>query len=76
MIKISLSLTQLECLLNEQKEIVIEKLLGNSGHYNLESDEGHYNSLPIDKEKFKTSGTESKYPYDVIVLLKYLGGKD
>lgn len=71
-IKLKISLIQLENLLNKQKEIVCEKLLYSSGQYNTESNEGHYKTLPIDKEKFKKIGINSNYPEDFNILCKYL----
>jgi len=70
--KISLTINQLESLLNQQKEMVIDKLSGQSSYYNLESDAGNSRTLPIDKDKFKLSGMQARYPNEFEVLKKYI----
>ena len=69
---IKLTLDELRYLLDEQKLLVIEKLISSSAYYNKDSTEGHLNTLPIDNETFKTIGLEVKYPNDYMVLKKYL----
>lgn len=69
---ITLTLDQLGILLDEQKDIVIEKLRGQSGYYNKESDDGNYRTMNIDEEKFKQVGREARYPSDYNVLKKYI----
>lgn len=72
MSEIKITIEQLERLLNQQKELVIERLVGQSGYYNLESDNGNYRTLPIDKVKFKEYGMRTSFPDDLIILKKYL----
>ena len=70
--KIEITIQQLEELLNEQKRIVIEKLAGQSGYYNAETDSSNYRPLKIDKNKFFETGMSAKYPQDLITLKKYI----
>jgi len=67
-----MTLEELQSILDQQIELVIEKLIHGSYIYNKESDDGSYKSLPIDEGKFKQIGRESKYPNDYNVLIKYL----
>lgn len=70
--KIEITLDQLKSLLNQQKEMVAEKLLGCTSYYNPESTAGHIKSMAIDKDKFKSMAMECKHPNDIIILDKYL----
>jgi len=67
-----MTLTQLQGLLDQQKDIVVEKLRGRSGYYNKESTEGTQKTLSIDGDKFREVGGESGYPDDYNVLTRYL----
>lgn len=66
------TIQQLEILLNDQKRIVIERLLNGTGYYNTESTAGVYKTLPIDKEKFTEQGLKASYPDEFNVLKKYV----
>lgn len=70
--EIKITITQLEYLLDQQKEITIERCMQNTSFYNSESTEGHMKSLPIDKEKFVKNGLTANYPHDFTVLKKYI----
>ena len=70
--KIEMTLRQLKSLLEQQKELVIERLFSENYIYNKESTEGVMKSLPIDEDKFIKSGRGSKHPNDFIALEKYL----
>jgi hypothetical protein len=70
--KITLTLDQIESLLNQQKRKTIEKLLSHTYLYNTESSGDTYKSLTIDKDKFTDQGMESSFPDDIEVLKKYL----
>lgn len=70
--EIKITIQQLESLLNQQKEIVIEKLAGQSSYYNLESDGGHMKTLPINKDKFREAGIQARFPDEFVVLKKYV----
>jgi len=69
---ITMSLDQLKWLFEQQKQIVIERLLGSKSYYNAANTPGHQFSLDIDEEKFKEIGFKSRYPGDYEVLIKYL----
>lgn len=71
-IEIKITLDQLRWLFNQQKSLVIERLLSSTYAYNKESTEGHSKSLPIDAGKFEEIGLSAKYPDDMNVLTKYL----
>ncbi len=66
-----ISLVELERLLNEQKVLVGQYLLGLSYYYNNESTDGHSKSLPINKEKFMEVAMKSGIPDDIKILKKY-----
>ncbi len=66
-----ITLEQLEGLLNEQKKIVIENLLGLTYYYNPESTESSSKSLAIDREKFSELGMKSGFPKDVETLKRF-----
>ena len=70
--ELKVTVQQLENLLNEQKRLVVEKLLGQTGYYNSESDAGNYRTLPIDKDKFTEVGLSARMPNDVDVLKRYV----
>ena len=70
---IKITIQQLEILLCEQKLIVIEKLLSGTGYFNTESDASSYRTIDtIDKQKFKETGMDARFPDDLITLKKYL----
>ena len=69
---ITISISELEYLLRQQKEITIEKLLSCTYYYNEESTDGNLKSMAINKDKFKEVGLTAKFPSDVEVLKKYL----
>jgi len=66
-----ISLEQLENLLNEQKKIVIERLLGSTSYYNSTNTPSASSSLPIDKEKFTETGISARMPRDIEILKNY-----
>ena len=70
--QIKITIQQLEYLLNQQKEIVIEKLRGCSYLYNKESTDSNAKSLPIDEAKFKNEGLKAAYPTDFNVLKRHV----
>lgn len=70
--EIKVTVQQLQSLLDQQKENVIEILLGNTGFYNPESTTANYVKLAIDKEKFKQLGLEARFPDDFAVLKRYI----
>lgn len=70
--EIKISIQQLEALLDQQKEIVIEKLLNSSSYYNDDNTDGVQSSLKINKDRFEDAGRKSSYPHDFKVLTKYL----
>lgn len=72
MAKIEMTIEQLESLLIQQKQITIERCLSNSYYYNMESTNGHSQSLKIDKEKFVENGMTAGYPNDFKVLKQYV----
>jgi hypothetical protein len=69
--KISMTLEDLERLLQEQIELVIDRFTGNSSSYNSNNTESTLSSLPIDWKSFKELGLSAKFPNDLIVLKKY-----
>lgn len=71
--KISISLNDLKRMLDQQKEIVIDTLLGQTYTYNKESIDGELKSMQnIDKDKFRKLGSQARYPDDFNVLKKFL----
>lgn len=70
--EINITITELERLLNKQKELVIKNLCGTSSYYNSQNTAGHSNSLPIDEIKFKEQGMASSFPNEFITLKKYI----
>jgi hypothetical protein len=70
--EITITLTQLEILLDQQKELVIERLLQNSSYYNKESNSSCSKQMNIDDDKFRELGQKSNYPHDLKILRKYL----
>lgn len=71
--KINITLGQLQGLLNEQKRLTADYLLGMTYYYNTESTSGQSFSIAnIDKEKFKEVANKSEYPQDLEVLKRYL----
>lgn len=70
--EITITLTQLQILLDQQKELVIEALLGNSSYYNEDSTDGVSISMKINEDRFKQAGNRVGYPYDFKVLSKYI----
>lgn len=69
--EIKITLEQLECLLHEQKRLVIETLLHHTYCYNKESTESNLIDIPINKEKFNEIGMCASFPKDLLVLKKY-----
>lgn len=72
MSKITMDIQDLESLLNQQKRIVIERLLGSTSAYNPESNDGHSKSMNIKKEVFEELGMTARYPQEFQTLKKYL----
>lgn len=70
--QIQMSVQELQSILDDQKRMVIEKLLIHSSYYNTESDASNYRTLPIDPDKFKDQGMKAGYPNDFEVLKKYV----
>lgn len=71
--KINITLGQLQGLLNEQKRLTADYLLGMTYYYNTDSTYGcAYSMQNIDKEKFKEVANKSEYPKDLEVLKRYL----
>lgn len=70
--KISLTIQQLEYMLNEQKKLVIDQLLGSSSYYNNKSTDSISIPLDINKDCFKEMAFKTKYPNDFEILKKYL----
>lgn len=70
--EITITISQLESLLNQQKTIVLKRLLDGTSYYNSESTPSHGKSLPIDKDKFMEFGEKADYPDDLNTLKKYL----
>ena len=66
-----ITIEQLERLLQEQKRITIEKLLGSTTYYNSENTDSVLKSLPIDKEKFIELGMKARFPDDIETLKRY-----
>jgi hypothetical protein len=66
-----ITLEQLIGLLDQQKEIVIEKLMNTSSYWNGDSTADHRKSVSIDSGNFLESGRKTRYPNDVEVLLRY-----
>lgn len=55
--KLECTLEQLRHLLDEQKELTIDKLLNQSSYYNGENTEGCSNSMKINADQFKKNGS-------------------
>jgi hypothetical protein len=71
--KISLTLSQLQSLLAEQKMLVATNLLSMTYYYNTESTDGtSYSINNIDKEKFKEVAHKTENPKDFETLKRYL----
>ena len=70
--KISISISDLERMLKEQRRIMIERCMSNSSFYNKEGTESHSFSLKIDKDKFLENGEKAAYPQEFLTLKKYL----
>lgn len=70
--KIKISIEDLQSLLNQQKRLVIEKLLSQTYSYNTESSEGNTKSMQnINKANFEIVGMQANFPDDFNVLEKY-----
>lgn len=69
-----ITLEQLQDLLQQQKDIVIDKLLNTSSYWNGENTPGHMKSINIETSKFIETGRRTPFPNDVEVLKKYLSG--
>lgn len=72
MVKIQMTIEQLQSLLFQQKIKTIEKCLTQTYFYNSESTESSLKNLPIDEAKFREHGLSAEYPQDFVVLKKYL----
>jgi hypothetical protein len=72
MTKITMKLSDLRNLLDEQIKITANTIINSNCRYNKESTDGHQKSLNIDEEKFFQVASETKYPKDYLVLVKYL----
>lgn len=70
--EITMTVTQLEELLDRQKELVAERLLQNTSYYNPESNQSCSKAMNIDEGKFKVVAYKSPYPHDLKVLKKYI----
>jgi hypothetical protein len=71
-IKISMTVRQLEILLDDQKRLVVEALR-NTSYYNTENTDSHSKTIDnIDKEKFKELGMKARYPDELSIIKKYL----
>ena len=70
--EIKITIHELERMLKEQKQLVVDKLIGQSGYYNTESDAGNYRPLTIDKVKFTEEGLKSRFPDEFNTLKKYV----
>jgi len=73
MVKITMELSDLRNLLDEQIKLTADTLRSGNARYNKESTEGHQFSLEIDEEKFFEVAAETTYVNDYTTLLKYLG---
>jgi len=70
---ITIELSKLINLLNQQKDLVAEKLLSETYVYNTESTDSHTKSIQnIDKEKFKRVAVSAKLPRDIETLKEYI----
>jgi len=73
---ITLTISQLENLLDRQKEAVYDRLMNDTGVY--EKDESEIGPtrgglfFPFQKEAFKNHVDAAKYPHDFNVLKKYI----
>jgi hypothetical protein len=70
--KLNITLEQLETLLRQQKEEVINELVGCTSYYNSTNTPGNSSTLPIDKNLFTELGMKAPYPKDFYVLKKFL----
>jgi len=66
-----ITVQQLRSLLNQQKELVIDKLASGGSYYNSENTQGMSKSLPIDKGLFYELGMKAPFPKDLEILEKY-----
>lgn len=74
MAKITMELSDLRNLLDEQIKLTANTLKSGNARYNAESTEGQQFSLKINEEKFFKVASETRYVNDYTTLLKYLGG--
>lgn len=68
----NITLEQLENLLNQQRELVIDRLLHTSSYWNGDSKPGHQLSVNIVEDRFIETGRKTPLPEDVMVLKRYL----
>lgn len=71
-IKIQLTITELQTLLDEQKKLTVEKCLSESYIYNQENSGINRSYLPIDEVEFRRHGMSTPYPTDFNILKKYI----
>ncbi len=67
-----MTLEQLRHLLDEQKQLTIDRLRSDSYLYNKDSTTGQSISLDIDKEKMQEVGMRARYPDTYQTLKAYL----
>ena len=67
----NITIEQLESLLTQQKELVIEKLTGNSSQYNAGNTASQLNSLNINWEAMKKLGMTAQFPEEFKIIKKY-----
>lgn len=72
MSKITMTLYQLQSLLDEQKRLVIDRLRSYSYLYNTNSTSGQSIPMTIDEEKMKEVGMKTSYPDAYTTLKAYL----
>lgn len=71
--KITISIRDLERLLNRQKELTIDCLMWSTTGWNgKDLPAGHVESVEINKEKFKDQGMKSSFPEEFNTLKRYL----
>lgn len=72
MSELKITISQLEDMLDRQKEAVIERLLGNSSSFNAKNDDGNTYAMDINKEAFRNLGMKANYPHDFNILKRYV----
>lgn len=69
---IQISISDLQRMLREQKELVVENILCQKGVYNNKTDAGNYVPLDINEEAMRKIALETHYPKEFDTLKKYL----